>query len=170
MADVDVVVAVEAGVTGEFSIGTGLVGIPPPLAEAAVFFTYNGTVGTSIGASVVFERPANFIKATLQERQVYGFIKFDIGGRASIAAGVIELKMSASTELKLLGQLNIDAVGSHLIIAGNAKLLIGNVSITYTAAAFWGIFSGEKKWDAVPPYEFPTGGLGIEFANFDLGS
>ncbi len=145
----------EAGLKGEFTVGTGFLGVPPPLAEVAVFFPYKGAIGSTLGGEVSFKRPGDWTKSKLVDRRVFGVIVVGVGVKASIAAGFVQVSMAGSTQLKLEGGVSLNVQGKVLDLGGEAQLIIGGLEVAYEASAGWGIWSTASTWEVLAPWKFP---------------
>lgn len=164
----------ELGVNGEYGVKvnipvvtTALIGLPPPLAEAAIIIPAGGTVGAKLVGDVAFQRPGKWTKVSIPQAELVGRLFVGIGVRASLASGFVELTAQGTTTASVKVPFGIHVNGSVLSADGQISFPMGGLLMEYKVGAAWGLWTVSDQWEVFKPTVYPKSGP-IKFKVFEL--
>lgn len=135
---------ISAGITATVKFGTGLVGLPPPLAEAAVFVSLGGKIGLKGTASL------NSMKQFQVEGGSFGGITVGVGGEVSVASGLISITLVAESGIGFTSVYG--GASEPPEVYAQTKVQAGQLDISYKTSAIWGLWEGSHTWQAWEPW------------------
>jgi hypothetical protein len=164
----------ELGVNGEYGVKvnipvvtTALIGLPPPLAEAAMIIPAGGTVGAKLVGDVAFQRPGKWTKVSIPQAELVGRLFVGIGVRASLASGFVELTAQGTTTASVKVPFGIHVNGPVLSADGQISFPMGGLLMEYKVGAAWGLWTVSDQWEVFKPTVYPKSGP-IKFKVFEL--
>jgi len=136
---------ISAGITAKVSFGTGLLGLPPPLAEAAVFVSLGGKVGLKGTASL------NTAKQFQVEGGSFGSVTVGVGGEVSVASGFISITLVAESGVEITAFFG--GTSEPAEVYAQTKVEAGQLDLSYKTGAFWGIWESSETWRVWEPWK-----------------
>ena len=135
---------ISAGITAKVKFGTGLLGLPPPLAEAAVFVSLGGKLGLKGTASL------NTAGDFQVEGGSFGSVTLGVGGEVSIGSGFVSITLVAESGIGATAFFGGTSTPPE--VYAQTKIEAGQLDISYKVGSFWGLWESSETWRAWDPW------------------
>lgn len=154
---IDIGATFEAGVSLKFPVATtAFVGVPPPLAEAAIEFIIEGKTTGRLSGIAEFHRGNGWIKAAYPHATSTIGVSVGLGARISLLSGAGEIAVVASSGIQGVAKARPVISGRNLKLPLSFQAEIGGLSASYKVGAFWGTWNlGGGTWTLYEPWKYP---------------
>lgn len=148
---------VDIGVSWKFPVlTTAMVAVPPPLAEAAIEVMMEGKVGARLAGIADFQRASGWLKAIYPQATLFINVGVGLGARVSVASGIAEISVEASTGLQMAVKVYPQIAGWSLQLGGEWQVEIGGLTAGYKVGALWGLWTSSGSWKLYDPIPYPA--------------
>jgi len=144
-------------IVGEFPVlSTAYVGVPAPLAEAALLFTYSGSAIVGVGVMAEYQREEGWTLPSYANASFSGSVGFGLKGKVSVASGLVEFSVSTTAFARLNVASAIKSDAAKVFAESTAQVVIGEVEVAYNVSVGYGKWGAGQTWQVNPvPIKLP---------------